>query len=260
MMSALKDRVNALVQSFLLACAKDVDFAKEKGPSLVIAPHSDDESLGCGAAIARLRSCGQPVHIIIVTDGAASGMSVLIGPEKLSAMRRQETENAAKELGVPSEDLVFLGFHDSKTEEAASAIEAALGKQIQALAPCRIFSPYGIDGHLDHQVIAAAVDRLFRRGVITCEIYEYPIWFWSYRALIHTIQPWKLIRLRRVPTQDFLAQKKAAIAAHRSQNVAPTDEAGWFTLQESFIARFLRPFELFFEKSAQQREQKSYFW
>jgi LmbE family N-acetylglucosaminyl deacetylase len=247
-LSVLKDRANTLVQGFFLAFAKDLDIAKDQGSSLVIAPHPDDESLGCGATIARLRSCGNRVHIIIVTDGAASGRSAIIGPKKLAAIRRLETLEAANELGVPPQDVLFLEFPDSHTQEAASAIEAALAEQICALMPQRIFSPHGIDGHRDHRVIAAAIDRLFRRGTIACQVYEYPIWFWSYRALAHLFQPQTLILLRRVATQGFLAAKKAAIAAHCSQNVALTEEAGWFTLQDRFVARLLVSFELFFEK------------
>jgi LmbE family N-acetylglucosaminyl deacetylase len=248
-MFAVRNRLYGLIQSFFVACAKDLDITKDEGPSLVIAPHPDDESLGCGATIARLRSRGERVHIVIVTDGAASGRSAVIGPETLAAIRRRETGNAAQELGVPLENVNFLDFPDSRTIEAASAIEATLGEQICALMPRRIFSPYGSDDHPDHQVIAAAIDRLCRGGIITCPVYEYPIWFWSNRALGHIFQLQKLKALRRIPAKEFLAPKKAAIAAHRSQNVALTDESGWFTLPKSFLARFLTPFELFFEKN-----------
>ena len=41
-------------------------------PALVVAPHPDDESLGCGGLLARLGDAGVDVRAILVTDGAAS--------------------------------------------------------------------------------------------------------------------------------------------------------------------------------------------
>ena len=257
MISALKGRLSAaaqdLLQNFMLACARDLDVTGEAGPSLVLAPHPDDESLGCGATIARLRSRGQRVHIVIVTDGAACGRSSVIGPKEIAAIRRKETQNAAAALGVPPEDVIFFQFPDQHAGEQAQAIEAALGEEINRVKPRQIFSPYGVDAHPDHRVVAAAIDRLFQKGLVACPVYEYPIWFWPYGAVSHLIQPHKLMRLRRVQAQDFLVPKKVAIAAHRSQNVALTDEAGWFTLPERFVQRCLSPFELFFEKTVAKK-------
>src|SRR5580704_16937481 len=41
-------------------------------PLLVLAPHPDDESLGCGGLIADCQARGQPVYVLILTDGAGS--------------------------------------------------------------------------------------------------------------------------------------------------------------------------------------------
>jgi LmbE family N-acetylglucosaminyl deacetylase len=252
MISALKRRLaaptKALLQRFFLACARDLDIGKGSGPSLVIAPHPDDETLGCGATIAQLRSRGQQVIVVIVTDGAACGRSAILGPKEIAAIRRTETQNAMKALGVLPEDVIFLQFPDSQAGERVTEIEAALGEHISRIAPCQIFSPYGVDSHVDHRGVATAIERLCHKGLISCPLYEYPIWFWTYGALSHLVQPHKLMRLRRVPTQGFLAPKKIAIAAHQSQNQALTGEAGWFTFPEGFLPLFLLPFEPFFEK------------
>jgi len=248
MTSAIKERAKNVLHKLFTFCARDLDLAAASGPSLVIAPHPDDESLGCGASIAQLRARGERVRIVIVTDGAAAGQSAIIGPEKLSSLRHKEAEQAAGALGLADGDLIFLQFPDAHTQEQEAAIEAALCEQIRSLNPKRIFSPYGVDGHLDHRVIAAAIDRLDAKGIIACPVYEYPIWFWSAHAVGHLLQPHKLTRLRRVAAGTFLAAKKTAIAAHQSQFQAPTDEAGWFSFPPGFLSRFLTPFELFFEK------------
>lgn len=244
----VKEKVRTLIRDFFVACARDVDFAAQEGSSLVIAPHPDDESLGCGATIALLRSLRQRVRIVIVTDGAACGMSAKVPPVEIAAIRRRETLDAAEALGVPVEDVVFLQFPDKGTETRASAVESSLRQEIITMAPCRIFSPYGVDGHPDHRVIAAAVQRLYAKKSISCPVYEYPIWFWNVRAIGHLFQPLKLVRLRRVPTRQFLVAKKVAIAAHCSQNVPLTDEPGWFVFHKNFLPQFINSFELFFEK------------
>lgn len=38
-------------------------------PTLIVAPHPDDESLGCGGAIALLRQLGGAVKVLVVSDG-----------------------------------------------------------------------------------------------------------------------------------------------------------------------------------------------
>ena len=39
------------------------------GPVIVVAPHPDDETLGCGATIMQKLAAGTPVHVVIATDG-----------------------------------------------------------------------------------------------------------------------------------------------------------------------------------------------
>ena len=58
------------------------------GPTLVVAPHQDDESLGCGGAIALLAQAGVPVRVLFVSDGTKSHVgSPSYPPERLRATR-----------------------------------------------------------------------------------------------------------------------------------------------------------------------------
>ena len=51
---------------------------------VVVAPHPDDESLGCGGLIAEARRLGRAVRLVVVTDGCGSHThSALYPPERL---------------------------------------------------------------------------------------------------------------------------------------------------------------------------------
>lgn len=62
---------------------------------LVIAPHPDDEILGCGGTIRKLTDAGENVYVCIVTKGYPP-----LFDEELIEQGRSEDLTAAKELGV----------------------------------------------------------------------------------------------------------------------------------------------------------------
>jgi LmbE family N-acetylglucosaminyl deacetylase len=245
MISLLKQKARISLQRLYAILARDINIEAETGPALVIAPHPDDESLGCGAVIARLREKGRAVRIIVVTDGAVPTKP---NPQEIGAMRQKEAQDAGRVLGTT--DVVFLNFPDEGCDTKVQAIEAALLQQINEFKPRQIFSPYGIDGHSDHRAIAEAVGLLHGKGVVNCPLYEYPIWFWNRSAVTTLVQPHRLQRLRRVATEKYLGKKEAAILAHRSQYAKETRDIGNFTFPPGFVGIFLAPYELFFEKPA----------
>ena len=89
--------------------------------SLVVAPHPDDEVLGCGGTIIRIRRLGVPVAIVFLTDGEASHAG-RVPPSELASIRRREATEAAEVLGVPAEQLTFLGFPDGALAEHGPAL------------------------------------------------------------------------------------------------------------------------------------------
>jgi LmbE family N-acetylglucosaminyl deacetylase len=83
------------------------------GKTMIVAPHQDDESLGCGGTIALLRNAGVPVHVMFVTNGSQSHPNSVDFPaHKLIALREQEAMQALLVLGVTSADITFLRLPD----------------------------------------------------------------------------------------------------------------------------------------------------
>jgi len=94
---------------------------------LVLAPHPDDEVLGCGGLLQRAVSLHLPVEIAFLTYGDSNEGSFLAyrlhpvlepsAVETMGEMRRREALAAAAVLGVPADRLSFLGYPDLGTLE-----------------------------------------------------------------------------------------------------------------------------------------------
>jgi LmbE family N-acetylglucosaminyl deacetylase len=195
------------------------------GPCLVLAPHPDDESLGCGGLIASGCAMGRPPVVLILTDGAASHPgSRLFPPDKLAALREQEAARAVGILGLPSGRLQFLREPDGAAPHAGPAFHAVVRRVAdcaKAFACSSILAPWRFDPHCDHAaaaLIAAAAARL-----VGIRFAAYPVWGWT----LPDVQPVALTAVDgwRLDVAPHLDRKRRAIAAHASQQGALIDDA-----------------------------------
>lgn len=234
--------------------------------SVVIAPHQDDEVLGCGGTICRLCALGTDVHIIFLTDGATSHKA-LYPADKMAARRKQEALDAAAVMGVAPDHVHFLAVGAQQLGEAIPETAAALNRLLPSLAADQYFIPYRAEPQPDH--IAAA--RICRRAIADLArpvtLLEYPVWFWDhYPWLRQTVYGprTRLARLRyslrawyrllhefryQVDISGVLARKRSALAAHVSQVEGLREDVAWPVLDDvsdgDFSACFERPAEYF---------------
>jgi LmbE family N-acetylglucosaminyl deacetylase len=220
-------------------------------PVLVVAPHPDDEALGCGGAIALLRLMGYTVRILVVSDGTQSHPRSQKYPKfALQQLRAAETIAAMGWLGVNKSQLTFLQLPDGEVPGIGalgfgSAVDRSAA-YLTATAPQLVFLPWRHDPHPDHratwQILTAAIARLPHppRSI------EYPIWDWdvqqrdlSNRLLI---TPWRL------NISPVLELKRQAIDLYRSQltDTIDDDPTG-FRLSPDLLANFTQPWEVYFE-------------
>src|SRR6202167_1978892 len=95
---------------------------------LILAPHADDETLGCGALIAACCERGQPPVVVILTDGAASHPgSKQYPPERLRQLRAEEARQAVAALGLASENLLFFDYPDTALPSSRAVSERVAG-------------------------------------------------------------------------------------------------------------------------------------
>ena len=100
----------------------------EARPFIVIAPHSDDESLACGGLIADACRQGVRGKVVIVSDGTGSHPnSRAYPPDRLSSLREEEARQAGTELGLKPEDMLFLRLPDRFVPYRGEDAERAIG-------------------------------------------------------------------------------------------------------------------------------------
>lgn len=253
---------NAMARRILSRGTRDITERTSRQSCLVLAPHPDDETLGCGGTIMRKAAAGTPVHIAFATDGRYSHPSSAMAGEELARLRQREAIAACGILGVEEEHLSFLGFEDGRLSQHQPALQEALLQLIRRIQPSEILVTSELDWHTDHQILNRAVTELAQCGRITAEIRDYPVWFWSARAwlgharprpasLIHV--PRHVVRLCRlrplvVRTAGLLPRKRQALDAYESQMRQQTATHAWATLEEAFLANFFRDYEIFFRQ------------
>lgn len=92
---------------------------------LILAPHEDDETLGCGGLIQQAEAAGAAVRVVYLTSGDHNQMAFLayqkfpwLSPRvnrNMGRVRIREAIEAMASLGVPVRQLVFLGYPDHDT-------------------------------------------------------------------------------------------------------------------------------------------------
>lgn len=116
------------------------------GKVLVVAPHPDDEVLGCGGTMARMAEEGLDVQVAVVTSGRPPQFS-----EESVAQVQAEMKRAHAHLGVSQVHMLGLPAAALDTM-AAAELNAAVGQLVREVRPDSLFLPFLGDIHADHQL------------------------------------------------------------------------------------------------------------
>lgn len=233
-------------------------------PLLVVAPHPDDETIGCGVLMARRRDAGLPVTVVVVSDGGTSHHSEQITPEELGRLRREESRSACASLGV--DDVRFLGYGERALRQEADRLRADLAALVTELAPGQVAVPYRRDWHPEHVIVHDAAVRACASAGFAGTLREYPVWSWSDgpAAIPPMAGPWRRLaalrrnrRLRaaipaaaRISTAGYGERKRAAFALYRTQVTRYTGEPGWQPFPPAWIDPFVTDGEVYLPHDA----------
>lgn len=226
--------------------AVSVEVLSGGGDVVVLAPHPDDETLGCGGAIAALCEAGRRVQVVVITDGSHSHPGSVSHPRaRLCELRADEVRHAVRILtGGRGPDPILLGYPDNAApdgsaaaQEAATVIEAHLGNATA------VWSTWEGDPHPDHGR-TARIARMIRQRNPKVELWSYPIW----GRFADAPPPFAADRLVRFETHAWQDLKDMALAAHASQmsGLIGDDPTG-FRMSDAMQRHFITTPELFFK-------------
>ena len=125
--------------------------------ALVLAPHPDDEVVGCGGLLRRLAASGCEVRVLLLTDGSG-GTEEVADRETYRARRRAEVAAAGAALGLAGAEHVDLP--DGALAEHRPAAAAAIRRALLALRPDLILVPSPVERTADHRAAFAALHEV----------------------------------------------------------------------------------------------------
>jgi LmbE family N-acetylglucosaminyl deacetylase len=141
---------------------------------LVVAPHPDDEAIGCGGAICLHRRSGKQVHVAFLTSGERGIDS--LSREEVRSIREAEAARAARVLDVGRID--FLRLPDLGLSGAIEPGALRLAEVLRAHRPAIIYLPHPDEEHPDHQAALPLVrEALAGAGAEAWpELRAYEVW------------------------------------------------------------------------------------
>jgi N-acetylglucosamine malate deacetylase 1 len=171
--------------------------APPPGPTVILAAHPDDETLGCGGLIARRSHEGRRVVVVVITDGRALlkrfGIDRDPSPAEVAQMRKEETRRAVDILSAGRAEILYLDIENERlVAEQADAtrwVAALLGD----LAPAELYVPSAFEGHAEH-VAANQIARAACASTGACgSLFEY------------------IVSLRRNVSMDTVPRRRVAV-------------------------------------------------
>lgn len=238
--------------------------------AVVLAPHPDDETLGCGGLVARKRALGVAVTVVFMTDGAGSHHN-LVDAAELANRRRREALTACTRLGVDADATHFLDLPDGHLAASFDEAVARLGPVLGAVGATQLVIPHPAEPPSDHEATFRIARRCVARSPADYEALLYPVWLWdqwpftnplsaprartSTSTVVRTAIDHRLglglsrSLQRSLDIASVLGRKRAALDAHASQMVRPPDAPDWLTLADvaggDWLDLLVQPTELY---------------
>ena len=166
---------------------------------LVLAPHTDDGELGCGATIAKFIARGTQVYYAAFSLAEES-----VPPSFPKKILETEVKAATCQLGILSDNLILYRYEVRKYSYHRQEILQNLVDLNEEIQPEMVFMPCLHDLHQDHSTVAQEGVRAFKRTTILA--YEIP---WN--NLNFATQGFVVI------SEDHLDRKLAALDCYNSQ-------------------------------------------
>ena len=164
--------------------------------TVIIAPHPDDEVIGCAGLIHALVERGMPPHVIILTGGENSHVYCCnLDKNKIVESRHQLTLKAAATLGLPESHIHCLHYPDGGVALEHPETDR-LRTLLSELNPQSVFVPHCGENWSDHLQAAEIAKHLLKGQNVS--IYEYCVWMWYYNVWRLDYRNARVLRMSRV--------------------------------------------------------------
>jgi LmbE family N-acetylglucosaminyl deacetylase len=184
---------------------------------MVVAPHADDEALGCGGTLFKHHLARDHITAVFMTDGSkGDAFTGGLGGEALIELREQEARAAASVLGI--DECVFLRNPDAALQCSPRAVEQ-LGQLLHSLRPDVLYAPSPFDTHRDHRQACA----IAARALVGC----------SWPVQVYLCETWAPVPANCAVVID-LERKIQALRIYRSQ----MDERELYVTGAAALARY----------------------
>lgn len=176
-MKSLLRYIRLVILHLLYRCKPSLPLSDN---TVIIAPHPDDEVMGCAGLIQALVERGTPPHVIILTGGEGSHRPCCKVPEeRVIAERKNFALSTAALLGIPKSNIHFLTYPDEHITFECPETKV-LKELIKTLSPETLLIPHWGEIMPDHIQTAEIINNLMINKNVS--IYEYCVWMWYFNV------------------------------------------------------------------------------
>jgi LmbE family N-acetylglucosaminyl deacetylase len=191
---------------------------------MVFTPHPDDDTFGCGGIMAILAKNKNKVIVVIYTNDNKGSYDLEMTRERLAKIRKAEEEAACDVLGIPKENIIWLGYEDGDLEYAdPRRLRGEACRLIKMYRPDAVFS---IDPGSDHERWHKTDHRM--AAFITKDAFLAAEWhlYYPHHWLVEKLKPYRVPVAfyyystepnYKVDITDLIELKIKAAAKHVSQ-------------------------------------------
>ena len=235
------------IPKIVYSSLKQIKKPTKKDRILFLAPHPDDESLGCFGYMYKAIKAGAKVMVVVLTDGKFTAKSEI---------RYAETIKTLSEVGLSKKNIFFLGFKDIGLGNANYCSEI-LKKMILSFKPTIIFSTSNHDFNPDHRATYFHLKEALKDIKFNGKVYYYLIHYnlknypipGGFKPNKNLYPPLSLLKeklrwLKLILTKKELLLKQKAIINYKSQLRMK------LFLTRKTLFSFIRKNELFYEEKS----------
>jgi LmbE family N-acetylglucosaminyl deacetylase len=203
---------------------------------LVLAPHMDDETIGCGGTLALHAQRGAQITVMFLTDGrnGSSEVSVMYGEERerrqreLIELRTTEARAALQRLGANR--MVCLDAEDGALDKCAWAAEK-LRDVLVKLQPEIVYVPFYLEEHPDHRAASRVLLDAVAGTSLQFQCMGYEVWTPLFPNCLVRIDA--TVEVKKQALQEYRSQLEQCDYLHASIGLNAHRSAGLMNPQNT---------------------------